>query len=264
MTRWAGPQGRGTDPSNSLLMLVSLVALAPACSLGGLASPGRWRRLPGQGRCREPLRCGNHRLGRRRTAVSLLAGRSGFPACGSCSRGRHLRLGEPSLGLQAQVGRRRRQPDGHRFVGGRLPVGFPQRSPRRAFPANRFLSLQPSRYGLLAVVARGSSGCSFTTARCCSPAKTRSPPKKAFTCRCCCMRIRDGFCSWAAGSAGVWSRRSSTAPERLDYVEMDPGVFPLARKFADEETRAALADPRVHAMASDGRRCCATRLAATT
>jgi spermidine synthase len=44
------------------------------------------------------------------------------------------------------------------------------------------------------------------------------------------------------------------APERLDYVEIDPGVFPLAAKFADEGTRAALGDPRVHAVAGDGRR----------
>ena len=42
-------------------------------------------------------------------------------------------------------------------------------------------------------------------------------------------------------------------PESVDYVELDPVLIDLARKFAAPVRRAALADPRVHVLNVDGR-----------
>lgn len=42
--------------------------------------------------------------------------------------------------------------------------------------------------------------------------------------------------------------------ERVDYVELDPELFEIARKCFPEEWRAMTGDPRVHLFAADGRR----------
>jgi spermidine synthase len=42
-------------------------------------------------------------------------------------------------------------------------------------------------------------------------------------------------------------------PERLDYAETDPEIFPPARSFAGARTRAALDDRRVHLASGDAR-----------
>jgi spermidine synthase len=43
------------------------------------------------------------------------------------------------------------------------------------------------------------------------------------------------------------------APERVDYVELDPQLIELAKKYAAPVRRAALADPRVKTVFADGR-----------
>jgi spermidine synthase len=42
-------------------------------------------------------------------------------------------------------------------------------------------------------------------------------------------------------------------PARVDYAEVDPGLLGLAAEYGAAETRAALADSRVHVAAADGR-----------
>ncbi|NCA83107.1 MAG: hypothetical protein EOM72_10250 [Opitutae bacterium] len=42
-------------------------------------------------------------------------------------------------------------------------------------------------------------------------------------------------------------------PERVDYVELDPSLIALAKKYAAPVRRAALDDPRVHTVFADGR-----------
>ena len=63
------------------------------------------------------------------------------------------------------------------------------------------------------------------------------------------------------GFNGVLGEILKHAPERVDYVELDPELIALARKYAAPARRAALDDPRVHVECGDGRRFLARRAA---
>jgi hypothetical protein len=56
------------------------------------------------------------------------------------------------------------------------------------------------------------------------------------------------------GFNGVLGEILKHAPERVDYVELDPELIALARKHAAPVRRAALDDPRVRVECGDGRR----------
>lgn len=55
------------------------------------------------------------------------------------------------------------------------------------------------------------------------------------------------------GFNGALAEILQHAPERVDYVELDPALIDLAKKYVAPVRRAALADPRVHAIFADGR-----------
>ena len=55
------------------------------------------------------------------------------------------------------------------------------------------------------------------------------------------------------GFNGVLGEILKHAPERVDYVELDPAWIALAQKHGGAARRAALADPRVHVAFDDGR-----------
>lgn len=55
------------------------------------------------------------------------------------------------------------------------------------------------------------------------------------------------------GFNGVLGEILQHAPDRVDYVELDPAWIALAQKYGAAARRAALADPRVHVAFDDGR-----------
>jgi spermidine synthase len=252
MTSWEGPRALGQTPSISLLVAVSMVALVPACVLSGLCFAWALAALPGQGRAASLY--GAETLGSAAAGLLfhfLFADRLSsawivFIAGATCA-GASL----PLAFRRKWVG----------AVAGLTMVLFsvvacPSISSslaRARFPNEQVLVLQPSRYGLLAVVARGQQRVFFHDGGLLFTSEDEIAAEESVHLPLLLHANPRRILLVGGGLGGGLVQALKHRPERLDYVEMDPGVFPLARKFADEETQAALADPRVHAMASDAR-----------
>jgi spermidine synthase len=255
MTRWAGPTGLGQTPTLWVFTAVSVVALVPACLLSGLCFAWALAALsssPGQGRAAIPY--GAETLGSAAAGLLfhfLLADRlsSAWIAfvAGAICAGASLPLAfrRKWVGALASL-----------TVTVLSAIACPSISSAIAsarFPGEHVLSLQPSRYGLLAVVARGQQRAFFHDGALLFTSEDEIAAEESLHLPLLLHANPRRILLVGGGLGGGLVQALKHKPERLDYVEMDPGVFPLARKFADEETRAALADPRVHAVASDGR-----------
>jgi spermidine synthase len=124
---------------------------------------------------------------------------------------------------------------------------------RAHFPGESVLAVRPSRYGQLAVLARGEQRVFaqdgvllFTSEDQIAAEETAhlplllhpSPRRVLFL---------------GGGLGGGLVEVLKHGPERVDYAEVDPDLLALVREFGAAETRAALSDPRVHVAATDGR-----------
>jgi spermidine synthase len=121
------------------------------------------------------------------------------------------------------------------------------------FPGVQVLAVQPSRYGLAAVVGRGEQRVFFhdgvllfTTEDELAAEETVHLPMLLHPQPRRILMV-DG------GLGGGLAKVLEHGPKSVDYAEMDPALLDLARTYADPRTRAALADPRVHAMSADAR-----------
>jgi spermidine synthase len=153
------------------------------------------------------------------------------------------------------------------------------------FPGQRVVTVEPSRYGLVAVVenGRGTGGGPHPSPP--KPSRDAAQPAEPAG----SARERDGqrvffhdgvllfttedqlgaeetthlplllhprprrVLMVGGGLGGGLSQVLLHEPDTLDYAEMDGALLGLARRFADAGTRAALADARVHAAPADGR-----------
>ncbi|HEX7500632.1 MAG TPA: hypothetical protein VF524_10060, partial [Polyangia bacterium] len=255
MTRFAGPTALGQTPTIWVLMAVSVAALVPACFLSGLCFA--WAlvalsSLPSQGRAARLY--GAETLGSAAAGLLfhfLLADRlsSAWIAfvAGAICAGASLPLAfrRKWIGALASL---------TTIVLSAIACPFISSALASArFPGEQVLSLQPSRYGLLAVVARGQQRVFFHDGALLFTSEDEIAAEESVHLPLLLHANPRRILLVGGGLGGGLVQALKHKPQRLDYVEMDPGVFPLARKFADEETRAALADPRVHAVASDGR-----------
>jgi spermidine synthase len=253
MTRWAGPNALGQIPALSALLAISLLALAPACLLGGLCFAWALAALPGRGRAATLY--GIETLGAAVAGLTfhfLLADRVSsvwivFIAGAMCAAASFpLALRRKWIGAAASLAM-------IVLSAGACP-SLSLALARARFPGEQVLSLQPSRYGLLAVVARGQQRAFFHDGALLFTSEDEIAAEESIHLPLLLHPNPRQILLVGGGLGGGLVQALKHNPERLDYVEMDPGVFPLAKEFSDEKTRAALADPRVHAVASDGRR----------
>ena len=252
MTRWAGPDGLGQVPPIYALAVVSLLALIPACLLGGLCFAWALAVLGEAGRA-GPL-YGAETIGSAAggllfhflladwlsgTWIMFIAG--AICALASLPLAFHKKWIASAVGLAMII----------------LSAAVcPQLSltlERARFPGEHVLSLQPSRYGLLAVVERGGQHAFFHDGALLFTSEDEIAAEESIHLPLLLHPNPRRILLVGGGLGGGLVEALKHAPEGLDYAEIDPGVFPLAEKFADEKTRAALADPRVHTLATDGR-----------
>ena len=124
---------------------------------------------------------------------------------------------------------------------------------RARFPGERVLAVEPTRYGLLAVVARGEQRIFFHDGVLLFTSEDEVTATEV-THLPLLLHPRPKRILFAGGGlAGGLAQALEHGPERIDYAELDPALVPLAREYAGERTRAALADGRVHAQAGDAR-----------
>jgi spermidine synthase len=257
LTQFTRPESplAGQDPGILAVLLASLAALTPACCLGGLAFA-----LASTAAAKE---------GAVHAATIYVAETVGAAVAGLLF---HFLFAEklPSawiLCLAAAVcvvaGANLLFPRRSKVViaGGLLVVvlALPI-SPRLTallasarFRGEQVIAMQPSRYGLLAVVARGGQRAFFHDGVLLFTTEDEIAAEESIHLPMLLHPHPSRVLLVGGGLGGGLVEVLKHRPAQIDYVEMDPDIFRLARAFADEKTRAALADSRVHAITADGR-----------
>ena len=251
LTRFARPDALGLEVALWGVLAVSSLALAPACALGGLSFAWAAAALDGEGR-----------------ASSIYVAETVGAAIGGLLF--HFLLAErlpdvwilflagaSSAGAAAVLGWPRR-----RFVVvaaaavlvslGVAPL-LDRTLASARFPGQQVLSMRPSRYGLLAVVAQGEQRVFFHDGVLLFTSEDEGTLEETTHLPLLLHAHPRRVLLLGGGMGGGLAQVLEHRPESVDYAEMDPAIFALARSYAGPRTRAALADVRVHAASMDGR-----------
>jgi spermidine synthase len=252
LTQLGQPGVLGEAPHLSSILLASLAALVPACGLGGLAFAWAIKASA------EPDPTGlyvaetagaavagllfHFVLGERLSSLWVLGSAGVACAVASMGLGWHTwRLRSLALPVAAIVAA--------------LVIGPTVAASVEAarFPGETALVSRPSRYGLLAVLARGEQrvflqdGVLLFTSedqiaaeeRAHLPLLLHPAPRRVL------------FLGGGLGGGLVEALKHQ--PDRIDYAEVDPALLDLAALYAGSETKHALANPHVRTVAGDGR-----------
>lgn len=121
------------------------------------------------------------------------------------------------------------------------------------FRGEQVIAMRPSRYGLLAVIARGDQRVFFHDGVLLFTTEDAIAAEESVHLPMLLHPHPRQVLMVGGGLGGGLTEVLKHQPDAIDYVEMDPTILQLARAHADEKTRAALADSRVRAIAVDGR-----------
>jgi spermidine synthase len=251
-TQLGGADVLGGSPALHSVLLTLPVALLPACGLGGLAfawASGAWLE-------RDP-------------AAIYVAETAGAAVAGLVF---HFLLGEwlPSVWILCVAGGL------CAAAGGQL--GWPRRGARALwlplaataisvllapkvaasveaahFPGEHILSMRPSRYGLLAVLARGPQRVFLQDGVLLFTSEDQIAAEETVHLPMLLHPAPRRVLLLGGGLGGGLVEAMKHRPDRIDYAEVDPAILDLAAQYANAETKAALADPRVRVSAADGR-----------
>jgi spermidine synthase len=124
---------------------------------------------------------------------------------------------------------------------------------RAHFPGESVLAVRPSRYGQLAVLARGDQRVFAQDGVLLFTSEDRIIAEETAHLPMLLHPSPRRVLLLGGGLGGGLVEVLRHAPERVDYAEVDPGLLALVGEFGAADTRAALSDPRVHVAAADGR-----------
>jgi spermidine synthase len=253
MTTLARPDTLGDAVSLGWVVVVSVVSMLSACAVGGLAFA--WGiKASGEDSLAPAMYVAE-------TAAAAVAGLLFHFLLGEHLRGVWILViagavcAAASVGLAWTCERRRRALWPVAVVSASIALA-PSLSTlidRAHYAGETVLSLRPSRYGQLAVLARGNQRVFtqdgvllFTTEDQIAAEETvhlplllHSSPRRVL------------FLGGGLGGGLVEALKHG--PERIDYAEVDPGLLALVEEYGATDTRAALSDPRVHLAVADGR-----------
>lgn len=120
-------------------------------------------------------------------------------------------------------------------------------------PGQTLLVAQPSRYGLLSVVARADQRAFFHDGVLLFTNQDGPAAEESFHLPMLLHPAPKRVLVVGGGLGGGLAEVLKHPVDHVDYAELDPGILPLARAFAGDATRAALDDSRVRVVSGDGR-----------
>ena len=252
LVAWASSPIAGQESSVLRLVASSFVALLPACALSGLAFA--WALASAGGKAGAGLLYALETLGAAAAGIVfhlLLADRvasvwimvGGGTACALVSVLLSRRHWQAVLVALIAI------------VASAAAAPMVSRSLIEArFPGEQVLALQPSRYGLLAVVGRGEQRSFFHDGELLFTTEDQLAAEERIHLPLLLHPDPRQILLIGGGLGGGLAQALKHVPEHIDYVELDPAMLSLARTFADPQTRRALASPEVRAVTEDARR----------
>ena len=258
LSRFMGPSAAlaGQDPGPASVLLGALVALVPACALGGLAFAFAARASTDDSASDGTMIYVAEALGAvvagllfyfvlaERLASAWLFVLAAAPCLAAGFR--LLLPGRRAVAVAAVLV--------DLALGALVAPSMTAALAAARFRGEHVVAMQPSRYGLLAVTARGEQRALYHDGVLVFTSEDEVAAEESVHLPLLLHPRPRRVLLVGGGLGGGLVQILKHQPEQLDYVEIDPGMIALARRFADAETRAALADGRVHAIAGDGRR----------
>ncbi len=246
----AGPDALGAEPAMAGQLAVALLALAPACALGGLVFA-----LAGAAHASSRAGLAVYVAETAGAALAgalfhfLLAERLGAAwillvaglACAAAAVALGWRRWSSLVAVGATLAAVALVPALERWL------------TERRFPGERVLAVQPSRYGLAAVVERGEQRVFFHDGVLLFTTEDAAAAEESLHLPMLLHPRPRQVLLVGGGLGGGLARVLEHDPDVVDYAEMDAVLLGLARGHADPATRAALGDRRVRAATGDAR-----------
>lgn len=248
----ARPDTLGAPPSPLVILATALAALGPTCAIGGLAFA--WAVQAAAEREPTAIYVAD-------TAGAALAGllfhllladgiRAAWVvlAAGLCCT-----VGAITLGWSRGAWKSLALPIAAFALAAGLAPALCSAVESDGFPGQHLLVLRSSRYGQLAVSARGGQRAFSEDGVLLFTNEDQLAAEEAVHLPLLLHPSPRRLLLLGGGLGGGLVEALKHRPERVDYAEIDADLLGLAAQLGSAETRAALGDPRVHLLPVDGR-----------